>query len=129
MKLFQHTMRTISTTLSTSAPVLAETVEDLRAVGQDVPSVLADFSTAATNALAEYAQTNPAPKPGQDVPFMVRCTKEDAHALQEALDGIFMDDDSEKRARLLEKYGIKELRRRQGILYSFCFDLERYFGI
>lgn len=40
-----------------------------------------------------------------------------------------MEEGGRKRALLLEKYGIKELRRRQGILYSFCFDLKRFFGI
>lgn len=64
-------MKSISTTLATLAPILAETVEDLKACKDDSLSILAELSTAATEALREYGRDNPAPKQGQDVPFPV----------------------------------------------------------
>lgn len=122
-------MKHINTTLATIVPVLAETVGELKADGQDVPTVLEKFSTAATDALQEYGRSNPTPKAGQDIPFPVRCRKEDVTSFHEALDGVFMDQEKEEYTRMLNRHGVKELRRRQGILYSFCFDLKRYYGI
>lgn len=116
---------TIKTTLAASAPVLAETCGDFE--GTLESPVLNRFADAATAALEAYRKENPDPAPGQDVPFPIDCTAEETTELLETLDHIFMDPPSPYRDILEKRYGYREMRRRQGILYTFCFDLRKQF--
>ena len=122
--------KTIMTPLVVTAPILAETVKDLKdCMTKAEASVLERFSEAAASALDAHRRDNPEPSPGKDIPFPVDCTPSGTAELLQVLDHIFMDPPSPFRDILEKKYGLKEMRRRQGILYGFCFDLRRYFGL
>ena len=124
--------KTLMTNLSVSAAALADTCRDLGSTWIDREKgnpLLSKFSAAASAALEDYLKTNPEPAPGQDIPFPVDFNPGEVTEFRETLDSIFMPPQGPRFDILVEKNGISETRRRQGILYAFCYDLIKYFGL